>query len=306
MAQILLTDIMHGLSQDAFNARFPGYRRKLRFSKSWDDVAPDGTVVHRDPHEMYRTGDAEFLPSILTVGDGTQRRVVENDITFQFIEIRPHKWLFVGAYKTIDLNGVGINPYTKKSYPYANAEYLKEFDCFAGRVVVDFTNSPQRFYYTSADIIDRIVVSEVLSDTYLELSDDFPGYDRVSRDYKALSVCMTKPDWKNALSGVYGVYVITDGATGRQYVGSAYGENGVYGRWSVYLANGYDDSDKDYPNKRLKELVKKHGMDYVRENFTYTLIEIFPKNDVGRERALARESYWKEVLQTRQFGYNDN
>ena len=288
MTQILLTDIMHGLKTDVFNTRYAGYRRKLRFSKPWDDTTTTGAKVHRDPLEMYRNGDAEFLPSILTVGDSGPRRVVENDITFQFIEIRPHKWLFVGAYRTIDLNGVGTNPYTQKPYPYANAEYLMDFDGFAGRVVVDFTNSPQRFFYTRDDIIDNIVVSEILSDTYLNMADDFPGYDRVSRDYKTLSVCMQKPDWRNALSSVYGVYVITDTKTGKQYVGSAYGEDGVYGRWAVYLANGYDDDNKDYPNKRLKELVKTNGMDYIRENFKYTLIEIFPKSDVGRERALAR------------------
>ena len=306
MTQILLVDIIQGLQPDNFKARYAGYRCKLRFSKPWDDITPDGTTVRRDPHEMYRNGDTEFLPSILTVGDSGPRRVMENDITFQFIEIRPHKWLFVGAYRTIDLNGVGVNPYTKKPYPYANAEYLMDFDKFAGRVIVNFTNLPQRFFYTSDSIIGGIEVAEILSESYLEQADEFPGYDRVSRDYKSLSVCMQKSDWRNALSSVYGVYVITDTKTGKLYVGSAYGEDGVYGRWSVYLANGYDDGNKDYPNKRLKELVKNNGIDYVRENFKYTLVEIFPKSDVGRERALMHEAYWKEVLKTREYGYNDN
>ena len=61
MAQILLVDIIQGLQPDNFKARYAGYRCKLRFSKPWDDITPDGTTVRRDPHEMYRNGEIDFM-----------------------------------------------------------------------------------------------------------------------------------------------------------------------------------------------------------------------------------------------------
>lgn len=47
-------------------------------------------------------------------------------------------------------------------------------------------------------------------------------------------------DWCRALRSHKGVYLITDKNTGKQYVGSAYGEDGIFGRWVVYLTSGYD------------------------------------------------------------------
>lgn len=40
-------------------------------------------------------------------------------------------------------------------------------------------------------------------------------------------------------------------------------------------------------------------------DFTYTLLEIFPKN-TQPARIYARENYWKDVFKTRTFGYNKN
>lgn len=47
-------------------------------------------------------------------------------------------------------------------------------------------------------------------------------------------------DWCRALRSRKGVYLITDKNTGKQYVGSAYGKDGIFGRWVVYLTSGYD------------------------------------------------------------------
>ncbi|MBF1034889.1 MAG: GIY-YIG nuclease family protein [Candidatus Nanosynbacter sp.] len=72
-------------------------------------------------------------------------------------------------------------------------------------------------------------------------------------------------DWCRALRSRKGVYLITDKNTGKQYVGSAYGEDGILGRWSVYLKSGYAKNEKEnnkYPNKKLKELVKEKGLKY--------------------------------------------
>lgn len=92
------------------------------------------------------------------------------------------------------------------------------------------------------------------------------------------------------------VYLIVDTKTGKKYVGSAYGNDMLLGRWRNYIANGHGG------NKLLKSL----DFEYIKENFKYSILEIF-KSSVDDEIIINRESFWKEVLLTRtEFGYNDN
>ena len=152
-------------------------------------------------------------------------------------------------------------------------------------------------------------VYEISAHAYLDRDEDFVGYENICKSYGELRRIIDNKDWKEALMGVYGVYAITDKKTGKLYVGSAYGDNGIYGRWLTYLNSGFDKDEQEtgkYPNKKLKELVLRKGMVYIAENFQYTILEIFPKNEIGKDRALKRETYWKEILRTRSCGYNDN
>ena len=57
--------------------------------------------------------------------------------------------------------------------------------------------------------------------------------------------------------------------------------------------------------KKLKELVEEKGLKYIQENFQYSILETFT-DDASDEYIIARESFWKEVLLTRIFGYNAN
>lgn len=106
-------------------------------------------------------------------------------------------------------------------------------------------------------------------------------------------------DYRAALSGVKGIYCITDTRNGKLYIGSASGKDGILQRWNDYKTSFTGG------NKGLKELLENEGEDYFIENFTYTLLEIFPKN-AQPVRIYSRENYWKEVFKTRVFGYNKN
>jgi len=301
--EIKLVDVLPGLAEDEFKVKYPGRRRKLRFNTSWTDW---DTKIFRDFYSMYRDKDKCFIPYMLSIKSENKKRLSEIDIVFQFIEIKPHKWLFVGAYEVIDLNQTAFDDVIGVPVQYANAKRLTEFDKFYDRLIVEHKNSPQGFYYTNPDIIDNVKVFEVLSRPYFAVDEEFPGYNNVCKDYKSLSHCMEKSNWRDALNNVYGVYVLTDTNTGKQYVGSATGTDGIYGRWRTYLDRGYDDSDREYPNKKLKELVKEKGIKYIKDNFQYSILEIFPKTELGRDKALQRESHWKNILKSREFGYNDN
>jgi len=97
--------------------------------------------------------------------------------------------------------------------------------------------------------------------------------------------------WMNALSSVNGIYLIRDKSSGKLYVGSAYGEDGIYGRWLHYAHSG------DGGNKELK------GLD--PNQFEFSILEIIPPTS-SPEEVIHRENRWKEKLGTRVFGLNAN
>lgn len=129
---------------------------------------------------------------------------------------------------------------------------------------------------------------------------DFLGFDKVNIDYKLLKriVSDSISSWKSALSKVKGVYLIVDTLSGKQYVGSAYGDECIWQRWASYVKDGHGG------NVELKELLEKNGNDY-KYNFKYSILEVCNMN-LGNEYVIERESYWKEVLLTRRFGLNKN
>ena len=137
----------------------------------------------------------------------------------------------------------------------------------------------------------------------------FPGYDKVNISYPDLkNKLQTSKEWQTALRCRKGVYLITDKKTGYHYVGSAYGKNGIYGRWKTYIKSGYDKDEKEngkYPNVRFKEIVRKNGMKYIQENFYYTILKTFTDDTFDNE-IIEWESWWKEALMSRDFGYNCN
>jgi hypothetical protein len=152
-------------------------------------------------------------------------------------------------------------------------------------------------------MLSEMSVSEILPESYI--GDDFPGYANINHSYAMLEKLWqeSKPDWLTALIHCQGVYLITDIETGLRYVGSAYGEDGIWSRWGTYFQTGGHGN-----NKLLKKLLaqKDHGVHYARKNFQISLLEQASSRD-SEQYVILRESYWKEVLLTRsKFGLNDN
>ncbi len=107
-----------------------------------------------------------------------------------------------------------------------------------------------------------------------------------------------RPDWKTALEHVKGVYLITDtSAPHLYYIGSAYGDQGIWSRWSRYIKTGHGE------NVELKELVK--DLDYCRSHFRFALLEYLPAYTEDA-MVIERETHWKQVLLSREYGLNRN
>ena len=260
---------------------------------------------NEDFFEAYINGESKFFEDMMTLrGDGKQR-LFAGDIAFSFIPYPhgKHTHLLMAAFRVVS---------DDKSV--VAKEDLIEYMPYIGRLVVSYEdkqgNNPVR---TNPEIIKKISVAEILS---IPASEAFPGYDLVRLSYKELEHKLKAPDWAKKFKAKKGVYVITDIKNGKQYVGAAYGQNGIYGRWNTYIESNGDiheisdasqkDNDVGYPNKEFKRIIRENGgKKYIEENFQYSLLETFDK-DTPEEDVFTRELYWKKVLRTREFGYNKN
>lgn len=124
--------------------------------------------------------------------------------------------------------------------------------------------------------------------------DEFTSYDSVELNFSELEMIAknkeSNPTWINALSSVNGIYLIRDKSSNKLYVGSAYGKNGIFGRWTSYARTGHGG------NKLLKPLKA--------QNFVFTILEIFPFTLSSKE-VIARERLWIKRLATKENGLND-
>lgn len=180
------------------------------------------------------------------------------------------------------------------------AEELEKYNKFYGRVILKYHKTVQTQVMYLGTVKDELEVLEILPTIFD--GDEFAGYDKVSLSYSQLEaiIRLKKQTWIGALENQKAVYLQTDKVTGKLYVGSATSDQGMLlSRWKNYIENGHGG------NVGLKELVKEKGFDYIKKNFQYTIIENFNAK-VDDHYVLERESYWKEVLRSREFGYNKN
>lgn len=179
-------------------------------------------------------------------------------------------------------------------------ETLNEFNHLFGRVIIHYHRDAQQAVRKGPTIMPDLIVREIRPAPYTGF--DFPGYDRVRLSYAELATIVNGdyPSYRNALENQKAIYLQTDKKTGKLYVGSATAEKGMLlARWRTYIKNGHGG------NVGLKDLVTREGFDYIKENFQYSILEIF-NSTVADNYILARESYWKDVLQSREHGYNGN
>ena len=144
-------------------------------------------------------------------------------------------------------------------------------------------------------------VSEILREPYSVRS--FPGYENIDLTYEELEAIIRndRSDWKSALENVRGVYLITDTSDGKRYVGSAYGEEGIWSRWKNYV-----DTSGRGGTTELGKLLEARGDDHARRNFRFALLE-YRAASTPKETIEGREKFWKNVLRTRgEHGHNLN
>jgi len=214
---------------------------------------------------------------------------------FSLIDFYPEPgvWLFGGIYEVLERGNNNHSHSYKIRLTNQKAEFI-------GRLKIYFERPGRIRAIKLENFYEQMMVSELLKDTYK--GEKFPGFEYINHDFLTLETIfqVEKMDWKAALQHVKGVYAIFDKSNGCKYVGSAYGETGVWSRWAEYIISGHGGNDE------LTSIIAKKGIDYARKNFQITLLEYFPArtdDQVIRER----ETFWKEALISKgKYGYNRN
>lgn len=271
MNSIKLNDILQ--IEDLSNVKI---RFNLMFAQNWN------------PIELFQSGEISTMLEGQYWNYTKRKSYKQGQITIGLVKIHPNEdfWLlFHIGQVTKDLNKLNA-----VGYEY---EHLPKYDMYVGRLIVKFKNKVQTMIRNAESVIDSCYVSQILPDTFD--NDLFPGYDKVNISWKEMKRVLEKDNWKTALQNQKGVYLLTDASNGKMYIGSAYGENMILGRWRSYLKTGHGG------NVGLRRLT----FDHIKQHFRYSILDIY-KSTTDDQIILNRESWWKETLQSRKFGYNEN
>lgn len=170
-------------------------------------------------------------------------------------------------------------------------ELLKDL---AGRLIIEWGRSTISWHQKATN--EKPVLAIQAVQKYA-----FSGFENVVLKQRELEQIVSDPllyeNWHTALRSVYAIYLITDRETGKHYVGSAYGEGGLFGRWKYYIESGHGG------NKRMVELLKTDP-DHCR-HLQFSILQILPKS-ITENEVIALESLYKRKLQSIEFGLNDN
>ncbi|MCI7277648.1 MAG: GIY-YIG nuclease family protein [Faecalibacterium sp.] len=276
MAKIMLNDLLR-----FDTAEVPNVRVKFNIYNGYDD-----------PLDLYKTNPDEVNVTWFLWHDD-RRYFNVGQTAICLLKLRGDQWLLTTIKKITRLldvtDGVGYD-----------ADEVKEYEQYFGRLVVEYHNPCRTMGRKYENVMDELEVVQILNEQYT--GNEFPGYENVRLSYPLLKNIVDRqlPGWVDALRNQKAVYLITDTKTGKMYVGSATSQTGMLlQRWSSYAADGHGG------NIELRELVKQQGLDYVKENFQYSILENYnARMDDGY--ILKRESWWKETLCTRTHGYNKN
>jgi len=179
-------------------------------------------------------------------------------------------------------------------YHLKKTEMLADYDM---RLVVDWGKS-KIAWFQYHDHNHPKIVQEIFPKGFFGY---FSDYLSISLTRSELEFLFMNKDgnliWRSQLSKVGGIYLIQDERDGQQYVGSAYGKDGLWGRWETYFR------DPTGGNTRLTKKIESDRNAF--RTFRYSVLEVFPGN-TQKDEVIQKESLYKKKLGTRAFGLNEN
>jgi hypothetical protein len=208
---------------------------------------------------------------------------------------------FAGVFEVGQRTSKSRSPSPFKNEPWAvNAKYwypttrLVQFDEFRDRVVIDWGSGTRSWHqwYRDRPILELRAPGRFLPpfQDYLEVHLSFSQLQRLVANQNAHA------DWLAALTAVGAVYLIVS-ADGKQYVGSATGEKGLWQRWSDYARTGHGG------NRELRQLCS--GRQKHPAAFHFSILATFSRS-LSREASIRKEQLFKKKLGSTAHGLNRN
>ena len=272
--------------------------QELLYNRGLKPKSKTKLVRHKDPridlYNMYTTKKQDFL----TYQSQQSKDVFKGaEYIVSFIGEEGSLSRFVGVFK---VKGIKNNTTKKLSIIdtnycfYYELEEISGFDDLKERAIVDWglgTRSWVQWLKMEKEIV------EIQPGLHYKQFTDYFDFILSFKELQEIIKNQYK-DWHRMLSATKGIYLISDTKTGELYVGSAYGEEGIWGRWKTYVStNGHGN------NKTLKKLVttnKQYG-----NHFKFSILMLLPST-ITPDQAIKKETLFKNKLGTNSFGLNNN
>jgi hypothetical protein len=259
------------------------------------DPADVKLVRHQDtrhaervtPYKLWRADDGRF-----ELYQKIQRRTVFKGARFlaSFVATPLDETLFVGVYENRRVGKAKpglIDPISGKNvggfnfYDLVPSSKLAEY---RGRLVIEWGQG-YRSWVQLARRKEKTVVEIHRSAS----EPPFPGF--LDFRERLTSLAAVPASWRAALSAVAGIYLFINPDTGKQYVGSAQGAGGLWGRWEQYVASGHGG------NRRMQDVPSA--------DYQVSVLEV-ASSSAGADVLAKMEERWKQKLLSRKFGLNAN
>ncbi len=246
--------------------------------------------IKQDPHDVYINNPEEVTKNWFLWKQEKQDKPFKiGQMALCLLNIGKDRWLFVSAQNILDYidnDCAGV---------HYSTNIIEKYEKYFGRLVIKYHNKSQQLCRNANTIMDKLVVTEILPASYEGKS--FPGYENVTITWNELNTILKnqKQDWITALKNQKGIYLITDVSNGKHYVGSAYGKEMLLQRWTCYNETGHGGNVK----------LKKLPFIYIKNNFKYSILETY-NSTIPDDVIIKREQWWKNALESIEFGYNDN
>lgn len=226
------------------------------------------------------------------------------DLVVTFVGVGGTRARLVGVYEVAGCQWLARKPKLPSGMPSGWADpsgynydlrRVEGFEELEHRVVVDWGAGTLAWVQWAKN---KRVIEMLPAGQLLRPFTDYLGFTLTRSELEYLcSDPEANKEWRARLSAVAGVYLILATTTGAQYVGSAHGVDGLWGRWAGYARNGHGGNlllrklmsdDKGYP-----------------EAFSYSVLQILPRTATHNE-VLNWERLYKVKLGSRAVGLNAN
>jgi hypothetical protein len=209
------------------------------------------------------------------------------DLLASFVVTPRSETLFIGLYS---VSALGVAPKGlmdpigdfdvggKNLYAIQPDKRLAEYE---GHLTIEWGKA-YRSWVQRANLQDKRVL-EIRRELH---EPPFPGFTQFICDVSQIAAI--PPTWQAILKSVKGVYVLVCKETGKHYVGSAKGEESLWGRFLAYATTGHGGNIE----------LKRRGP----KPYQASVLEIV---DSDRDIELL-EAAWKQKLLSRAFGLNAN